>query len=255
MNILERYTKFKQGELSKKVGVYTITNLVNKHIYVGETTNLESRFIEHLRRLTSNRHVNNHLQSSCNKYGIHNFEFEVLEFCEAIDSKKREHYWVTYLHTLDKSIGYNIKPTDPNKINLRSLETSKKIYETKKRKAIERGYWHSKESIEKRKNSRKGYTHSEDTKLKIGKKSLGRSIPKSEVWKANMSIIAKAGNFGGKGKKKIVQLTKTGEILKIWESISETAKYGFSSWRISEICNGKPHCKTHKGYIWKYENM
>ena len=167
MNKIEQYTKFKKGELYGKSGVYAITNISNKKIYIGETTNLESRFIDHISRLLSKRHVNEHLQNSVNLYGISSFQFDILEFCDSIDTKKKEHYWVTHLHALDKTKGYNIKPTDPNKINLRSKETSIKIYETKKKRAEERGYWYSKESIEARKVSRKGYVHSEETKYKI----------------------------------------------------------------------------------------
>lgn len=254
MNILEKYTKFKKGDLYGKSGVYVITNTNNTKIYIGETTNLESRFIEHLRRLLSNRHVNEHLQNAVNLYGIDSFTFDILEFCDSIDTKKKEHYWVSHLHALDKTKGYNIKPTDPNKVNLRSAETSKKIYETKKRKAEERGYWHSKEAIEARKATRKGYTHSEETKTKIGKTSKGRKIPKSQEWRDNLSKIAKAKSWGG-AKKPIIQLTKSGEFIKEWDSITEAANSEFSLSAIIEVCKNKPHRKTHKGYAWKYKEM
>jgi group I intron endonuclease len=254
MNILEKHTKFKRGELSKKSGVYIITNTNNNKIYIGETTNLESRFTEHLYRLLSKRHVNNHLQNAVNLYGIETFGFDVLEFCDSIDTKKREHYWVTCLHALDKVKGYNIKPTDPNKINLRSEETSRKIYETKKKKAEERGYWHSKEAIEKRIATRKGYTHSKETREKIGKMSLGRKIHKSEEWKYQMSELAKINHWGG-SKKKVIQFTKLGEFVKEWESITEASNFGFTMSAIIEVCKNKPHRKTHKGYVWKYKEM
>lgn len=255
MNILEKYTKFKKGDLSKKSGVYIITNTNNNKIYIGETTNLESRFIEHLRKLLSNKHVNEHLQNAVNLYGIETFGFDVLEFCEARDIKKREHYWVVNLHALDKEKGYNIKPTHPDKINLRSEETSRKIYETKKRKASERGYWFSKEDIEKRKLTRKGYTHSKETKEKIGRKSLGRKIPKSKEWRDKMSTLGKSKGWGGLGKKPIIQLTSSGEFIKEWNSITEASKQGYSITAIIEVCKGKLHRKTHKGYVWKYKEM
>jgi group I intron endonuclease len=174
MNILEQHTKFKKGELYRKSGVYVITNVNNKKVYVGESTNLESRIIEHLRRLLSKRHVNDYLQNSVNLHGIGSFQFDILEFCDSIDTKKKEHYWATCLHALDKTKGYNIKPTDPNKINLRSKETNDKITATKRLRAAERGYWFTKESIEARTRARKGYKHSEETKNKIGQKSIGR---------------------------------------------------------------------------------
>lgn len=255
MNILEKHTKFRKGELSKKSGVYIITNTINNKIYIGETTNLESRFTEHLRRLLSKRHVNEHLQNAVNLYGIDVFKFDILEFCNSIDTKKREHYWVTHLHALDKDKGYNIKPTDPNKINLRSEETSRKIYETKKKKAEERGCWHSKESIERRKATRKGYTHSKETRDKIGKMSLGRKIHKSEEWKKYMSELAKENNWGREGRK-IIQLTKSGEFIRNWNSILEAAKeLNVSSGCLGNALSKTNRQKTCKGYKWEYENL
>lgn len=255
MNILEQHTKFKKGELYGESGVYIITNVNNKKVYVGESTNLESRIIEHLRKLLSKRHVNEHLQNSVNLHGVESFQFDVLEFCDSIDTKKKEHYWATYLHALDKTKGYNIKPTDPNKINLRSKETSIKIYETKKKRAKERGYWHSKESIEARKKTRKGYTHSKETKEKIGSKSIGRKIPKSEEWKNYMSIIAKENNWGG-AKRKIKQLTVSGEIIKVWNSIKEASEFlNVSAGSIGNVLSESNRQKTCKGYKWEYENL
>jgi group I intron endonuclease len=257
MNILEKHTQFKKGDLSKKSGVYIITNTNNNKIYIGETTNLENRFIEHLRRLLSNRHANEHLQNAVNLYSIQSFRFDVLEFCEAKDTKKREHYWVVNLHALDKNKGYNIKPTDPNKINLRSKETSRKIYETKKRKAEERGYWHSKESIERRKITRKGYKHSEETKEKIGIKSLNRKLPnKSIEFKNFMSKLNKEKHLGGRNKRKIIQFTKDDCYIKTWNSITEAAKeLNVSIGSIGNCLTENSKQKTCKGYKWKYETM
>lgn len=255
MNILEQYTKFKKGELYGKSGVYVIINVNNKKVYVGETINLETRIIDHLRRLLSKRHVNDYLQNSVNLHGIGSFQFDILEFCDSIDTKKKEHYWATYLHALDKTKGYNIKPTDPNKINLRSKETSDKITATKRLRAAERGYWHSKESIDARKETRKGYTHSEETKKKIGSKSIGRKIPKSKEWKNYMSIIAKENNWGG-AKRKIIQLTVSGEIIKVWNSIKEASEFlNVSAGSIGNVLSESNRQKTCKGYKWKYENL
>lgn len=231
MNILEKHTKFKKGELSKKSGVYIITNIINNKVYIGETTNLESRLIEHLRRLLSNKHVNEHLQNAVNLYGIETFGFDVLEFCESKDTKKREHYWVVNLHALDKEKGYNIKPTHPDKINLRSKETSKKIYETKQKKALERGYWFSEEDIKKRVISRKGYTHSEETKRKIGEKSKGR---KNKI---------------------VLQYTLSGEFIKEWESLNALQNAGFNKPSIVEVCKNNTRRKKYKDYVWKYKEM
>lgn len=50
--------------------------------------------------------------------------------------------------------------------------------------------------------------------------------------------------------KKVMQLDLNGNIIKIWNSISETNKYGFYHQNIIACCKGR--LKTHRGYLWKY---
>lgn len=97
-----------QKELKDKVGIYQIKNLKNNKIYIGQTSD---RFIErywnHLWKLTNNKHDNDHLQKSFNKYGTECFEFSVLHILqpeENIDELERK-----YINQYDKNILYNIQ--------------------------------------------------------------------------------------------------------------------------------------------------
>lgn len=54
-----------------------------------------------------------------------------------------------------------------------------------------------------------------------------------------------------KPKKKIVQYTLDGEFVKVWNSINEPKKDGFTPGNISKCCKGK--VKQHKGFIWRYK--
>ncbi len=49
---------------------------------------------------------------------------------------------------------------------------------------------------------------------------------------------------------KILQYDSNMKLIKIWDSINECKRFGFSSGNICSCCQGKRH--THKGYIWKY---
>lgn len=67
-------------------------------------------------------------------------------------------------------------------------------------------------------------------------------------------------NFGttrermvGKQSKPVLQLTKTGELVREWPSTMEAGRNGFHQCEISLCCNGKR--KSHKGYIWKYKEV
>jgi group I intron endonuclease len=72
-------------------GVYRIRNLVNGKVYIGSTaSDLAYRWREHRKRLRGGQHGNRHLQSAWNKYGEHNFIFEVIENCLRDDCVSRE---------------------------------------------------------------------------------------------------------------------------------------------------------------------
>lgn len=53
-------------------------------------------------------------------------------------------------------------------------------------------------------------------------------------------------------KKKVYQYTLDGELIKIWNSAYECEKNGFKHKSIRDCCNGKQ--KTHKNFVWSYEN-
>ena len=63
------------------IGIYCIVNIVNNKKYVGQSTDVEGRIAHHKSALRHNKHANDHLQKSWNKYGEDNFRFEILCFC------------------------------------------------------------------------------------------------------------------------------------------------------------------------------
>lgn len=97
-----------------KSGIYTITNLINGKIYVGLSNDIEVRFLNHKRELKNLEHYNTYLQSSINKYGLDNFEFDILEYCEEQFLCSQENYWCNMLNTHNDKYGYNLRPTHPD---------------------------------------------------------------------------------------------------------------------------------------------
>lgn len=63
---------------------------------------------------------------------------------------------------------------------------------------------------------------------------------------------ASVTNTNGKQSKVILQYTLSGKLVKIWPSISETGRHGYSQPHITSCCRQKYGRKTHKGFIWKY---
>lgn len=67
------------------------------------------------------------------------------------------------------------------------------------------------------------------------------------------TISPMRGKTGRKhhGSKKVIQYDlNTGDVIREYECISETKKYGFTDACVSDVCNGK--FKQHKGYGWKF---
>lgn len=91
----------------KKIGIYSIKNEVTNFIYIGLSTNIEQRFLFHKRRLISGKHKNKHIQNSCNKYGISNFSFNIIEICDNNMLCKREKFWINYYQSHNRKCGYN----------------------------------------------------------------------------------------------------------------------------------------------------
>lgn len=88
-------------------GIYKITNLINKKIYIGQSTDIYRRWNEHKSRSQSllNNDSNCPLYVAMRKYGIKNFKFEIIEQIEYLKLNEREIYWIAYYNSYNN--GYN----------------------------------------------------------------------------------------------------------------------------------------------------
>lgn len=84
------------------VGIYKITNKINNKSYIGLSSDIERRFVEHRRRKDGRNKV---LYRAFTLYGLENFEFSIIELCNATQLPEREKYWIAYYDTYNN--GYN----------------------------------------------------------------------------------------------------------------------------------------------------
>jgi group I intron endonuclease len=93
------------------VGIYKFTNIVNGHSYIGQSRNIETRKKKHL-QFAFNPNTPDYdgvFHRAIRKYGIENFQFEVLEECSCKCLNDREKYYIQQYNTLVPN-GYNMVP-------------------------------------------------------------------------------------------------------------------------------------------------
>lgn len=91
--------------------IYVYTNKINGHQYVGQTNNIQKRFNGHK---SDSYNINSHsynypLHNAIRKYGIENFNFEVIESnLTQEEANEREKYWINEKNSHVSKGGYNI---------------------------------------------------------------------------------------------------------------------------------------------------
>jgi group I intron endonuclease len=95
-------------EINNNSGIYKITNLVNNKIYIGQSRHVKQRITGHFNKLKRNCHNNIYLQRSFNKYGIDNFKFEILCYCDISELSKNESFYIKQYASFNRKIGYNL---------------------------------------------------------------------------------------------------------------------------------------------------
>ena len=66
---LDIFEDLESEVVNSNCGIYKITNLKNNKGYIGQSTDIKTRWINHKRELRNNIHRNPHLQNAFNKYG------------------------------------------------------------------------------------------------------------------------------------------------------------------------------------------
>ena len=85
------------------IGIYKITNKINNKCYIGQSINIKRRFNGH----KSGDH-NEYLENAIKKYGIDNFNFEILEECKKNELNEKEIFYIKLYKSVNRRYGYNI---------------------------------------------------------------------------------------------------------------------------------------------------
>lgn len=156
-------------------GIYIIINIKNDKVYIGSAKSILSRLSNHKYQLNKNKHFNKHLQSSYNKYGFDNFNFNILEETDLDNLEKLEEFYINEYKSNNTIFGYNKRIDCRTNLGLKFSE----------------------EHIENLRKSHIGNNQSEESKIKIAEslyKSVYKINDKLEILSEYKSIIEAASD-------------------------------------------------------------
>lgn len=221
-------------------GIYCIENMITHKKYIGQSTDIKTRWRKHKVNLNKNIHHNEHLQKSWNYYGQENFNFTVLERCSEFELDDKEIYYIENYNTLDREYGYNMrqggkdapgKATEEirQKISLGIKKSyDKELKEMRRKNAFEQ--WANpeiKNKIMGENNGMYGKTHTEEARQKISEAQKGHVAP----FRNTTPVLCV-------------------ELNKVFSCACEAAKELGLHNSILEVCYGNRH--TCGGYHWKF---
>lgn len=157
-------------------GIYKITNKINGKIYIGQDSYDNPLY------LGSGVLLNRAIL----KYGIENFEKEILEKCDTQEKlNEREIFWIKTLNSQNPQIGYNISRGGSGGDTISNNPKREEICKNLSKRNIEFyknksnhpsfGKIQSLESNQKRRNAILGTKRSKETKEKQSKSSSGKN--------------------------------------------------------------------------------
>jgi group I intron endonuclease len=160
-------------------GIYQIRNLLDGKVYIGSSKNIKERFKAHKKSLNLGKHYNIHIQRSWNLCGDCNFVFEILEECIQEELIELEIFHIKNKNSFDRNFGYNIGYPDKKIVSEESKrkmsEVAKLKYEKNPELKIKIGS-SVKEYYNDKMGPMTGFKHSEETKIKIGNRTRGKTF-------------------------------------------------------------------------------
>ena len=250
-------------------GIYIIKSTLNGKSYVGSAVNLNRRYSTHLCQLSKNYHPCKYLQNHCNKYGIDDLIFNILEFCDKEKLIEREQFYIDTLKPIIPN-GFNTRIKAESSLGCKQKpESIRKAVETRKRNGVIPFANVDRSKYKKENHPNFGKNLSKETRLKISKANMGRKISEENKLKtsirmqgfkhSNQAILklkekllgnknaygivftqSRRDKISAKKSIKINQLTMLGVFIKTWPSAKNAGfNLGINYKNINSVVNGK----------------
>lgn len=138
-------------------GIYKITNKITGDFYIGQSTNIKTRFSQHR---SLNKTPKSELNKAIVKYGKENFTYEIVEMCSKEKLLEREAYYIKELQPTYNYIGLTNNTKFKSLISKATKQWWKNLDEETKKKIISNNLT----------GQPKGHKVSEGTRKKISEK-------------------------------------------------------------------------------------
>ena len=181
-----------------KYTIYLRTNLINGKQYVGQTSNLEKR--EKAWKKINGIYGNKFLSEERKKYGLDNFNIDILELCESENADEKERFYIEKFNTLFPN-GYNVQSGGKKGF------TYEETIETKNKKSLSHKGKTPPCVVEKR-----VYQYTMDKKLIAVYKSVRDAERKTGLAHTNISVCCRGGFFSKKRNKWVNRIQYKGYI-------------------------------------------
>ena len=200
--------------------IYKITNSINNKVYIGKTEySIEKRWKEHCNDAFKDRNEKRPLYVAIRKYGIKNFNIELIE--ETNIPEEKEIYWIKYYNSFEN--GYNATLGGDGK-HYADYDLIYSFFQ-------------------------KGLNNKEISEITgYDFRTIQASLNRN-----NVSVEERQKRGHEHAYKKVAMINpKTNQIIQIFPSMAEAVKKvgEANSSHIAAVCQGKR--KTCRGFSWKY---
>lgn len=220
------------------IGIYQITNNLNKKQYIGQSIDIENRILSHFRTKD-----NCYIHQAIQKYGKENFSYKIIEICSKDELDEREKYYIKKYNTLRPN-GYNLTEGGHSVANFVKRPISKY---TIGGKLIE-SYSSIKEAARQNNLDSRNIQQALDKKVNTCGGFQWYDID-------DINIIRNPKTNTGYDKIPVCQYDLlTGQFLREFDSCSEAARFcgGKDTKQIKKCCEYLNYGYQGYGYLWSY---
>lgn len=157
--------------------IYLWTNTINSKVYVGQTQNFYERIRQYIRGNDKNRLIG----KAFAKYGMGNFELEILEKNIPLDKlDEREQFWMDFYQSYNNKIGYNVCKEAGTTRGFHHSEESKRLMSEHHKE-----YYalHPESVLRGKDNPLYGTKMSEERKEALRQRNIGNQYAKGAKWR------------------------------------------------------------------------